>query len=153
MNRFKKNFVTCARILSNGLWWRTGSKKWPRPIFTKTKNKIPMTVATPAVLAFYADSKYIKFFPFIITHPKPKTEKIAWYLKKRGNTPKKQAILLKILLLDTSYNPTVEISSSNLRNMEFHIFFSKETSSLHVYVFFSRGWLYQTEGQRKLRGS
>jgi hypothetical protein len=31
-----------------------------------------MTIATPAVLAFYAAAKYIKFFQFIVTHPKPK---------------------------------------------------------------------------------
>jgi hypothetical protein len=31
-----------------------------------------MTIAKPTVLAFYADSKYLKFFQFIVTHPKPK---------------------------------------------------------------------------------
>jgi len=37
----------------------------------KTKNGILVAIATPAVLAFYADSKYIKFFQFIVTKPKP----------------------------------------------------------------------------------
>ena len=39
-----------------------------------------MKIATLAVLAFCADSKYMKFFQFVVTHPKQKSEKICLIL-------------------------------------------------------------------------
>ena len=98
------------RILSNSLWQnkKTGRKKWLGPIFTKTKNGILRTIAKPAVLPFYADSNYVKLFQFIVTHPKPTIwENYAWFLKKGETLAKDQAILLKILWSDTSYQRTL----------------------------------------------
>jgi len=47
-----------------------------------------MTIATPTVLASYADYEYVKFFRFIVTHPKAKIwENLPDFLK-RGNTSK-----------------------------------------------------------------
>ena len=131
---------------------KTGSKKWLGPIFTKTKNGILLTIARPTVLAFYADSKYIKLFQFIVTHPQLKIWENLLSFWKKGEHPQKcersywKSLNKKII----SENSTIEVSSSNLQNVEFRIFFfSEETSSMHVYLFcFSQGWLYQSECPR-----
>jgi len=131
MNRFKKNLVTCARILSNGLWWRTGSKKWPWPILTKTKNLILMTIATPVVL----------FFPFITTHPKQKIWENLHDFWIEGKHPQKTSDFIENPII-TSYHRTIsyhrgfKLQSSKYGFSFFFFFFLEETSSLHFYLFF-----------------
>ena len=130
------------KILSNSLWKKKLEvEKWP--IFTKTKYGILMTIVTSAVLAFYADSKYIKFFQFIVTK-KPKIgENEPDFWKKMGNTPKKASDLFDNLFIRyiISENLTIEVSSSNLHSVDLRFFFSEEISSMHVYLFciFPRG--------------
>ena len=113
-----------------------------------------MTIATPAVLAFYTDSQYIKFFGFIVTHPK--SEKIYLIFEKKGNTLQKASDLIGNFF--TSYiiseNPAVKVSSSNLRNVEFS-FFSEETSSMHVnfFLYFPRSDYIKPTIQDNLEGA
>ena len=88
-----------------------------------------MTIAKPAVLAFYADSKYVKFSQIIDTHPKPKCEKICQiFEKKRGSIPKKASVHIdnSFFRYIISENATVEVSSSSLQNVEFRFFFHKK---------------------------
>ena len=79
-----------------------------------------------------------KFFQFDCYPPKTKNlRKFAWFLKKKGwNIPQKSSDLIenpciRYIILE---NPTVEVSSHNLRNVKFP-FFSEETSSIHIYFF------------------
>ena len=67
-----------------------------------------MTIATRAVLAFYADSKYIKFFHLLLPTQYQTSEKICLIFEKREDTPQKASDLIeKKLLSDTTYQRTL----------------------------------------------
>ena len=148
MNRFKK--FRHKRILSNNLWLKTGSKKWLGPIFAKTENGIHMTIAKPAILAFHVDSKYIKFFKFNVTHPKPEILENLPDFQKKGKHPQKSKrsywkSLNWIHRIWELYHRGFKLQSLKCRISPF---FPEEISSIHVHLFcfFPQGWLYQTEG-------
>ena len=61
-------------------------------MFTKNKNGIFMVIDKPAAFNFYVVSKYIKFFQFIVTNPKPKNMKNIPDLKKGEISPKIQVV-------------------------------------------------------------
>ena len=83
-----------------------------------------MTIAKPAILTFYAYSKYMKFFHFIVTHPKPKMWENLLDFWKRGITPQNSSDLIENPLIKyiISENLTIEVSSSNLQSVEFRCF-------------------------------
>ena len=54
-----------------------------------------MTIATPAVLAFYADSKYKNSFSVLLPTQNQQSEKMCLIFEKRGNTPKKARGLIE----------------------------------------------------------
>ena len=68
MNRFKKCFVTIESYQITC----DKNREVKSDLDSPKKNGILMTIATPEVFTFYFDSKYIKFFQFVVTNPKPK---------------------------------------------------------------------------------
>ena len=110
-----------------------------------------MTIAKPTVLAFYADSKCIKYLPFIVNHPKLIIWKKLPEFEKRRNTPQKASDLIEnpFVRYIISENPNVKVSSSNLQNVNFCIAFQikKNMVDAHLFVLlFTRSD--QTDGLR-----
>ena len=70
-----------------------------------------------------------------------KSEKICLVFEKKEKHPKKASDLIENAFISCiiSENPTVEVLSFNIQNVEFYIF-SQETSSIHVYSFYFFPW-------------
>jgi len=100
-----------------------------------------MTIATPTVLTFYADSKYVKFFQFVVSHLKPKIWENLPELWKKGNSSKKVTNLIESPFIRQviSDNPTIEVSSSNLQNVEFRKMWKHCRWMFICFVFIPRG--------------
>jgi hypothetical protein len=96
-----------------------------------------VTIATPAVLAFYANSKYLEFFQFIVTHPKPKIWENWPDFLKNAPPPKASNLIEKVFIrYIISENFTVDVSSSNLQNVEFRIFFFQKKYCRCMFICF-----------------